>query len=154
MKIIGNDGKEYRSEKECLIADKKYEQLLKDKEREEQERKSKISNRKKELSDKIEEASDKVSYYKKEYYAAKEEAKKIVDEANKQAQEIISAASKKVQEATNEKLNAISKFNEEFGPYKTILTGDDALDEYTDLLKYLDDEFNRFLPNFFGRIKF
>lgn len=158
MRIIGKDGKEYKSEKECLAADKKYDEMMRQKKcREEQERKAleekiakekaELGARKKEKAKSIEDATEKLEYFKKEYEVAKIEAKKLIEEANKQAEDMLKAVAKKVEEASAERMNAIAEFNKEFGPYQTTLTGNDALNEYNKIVKQFNDTFfDRFFP--------
>ena len=161
MKIIGKDGKEYASVKECLTADKNYDLALEEQKiKDEQEKKAlsdkiatekaELSARKKEYANKIESAKDEVDYYKKEYEKAKLEAKKIVDEANDKAEEILKGAAKSLEEASEKKMIAIAEFNKEFGPYQTTLTGLDAINEYNKVVKQMDDMLNNLFSPFSG----
>ena len=148
MRIIGKDGKEYTNVKECLQADAAFEKAEKEKalaaekatealRQKIADEKAQVSKRKKELSDKIEEANDKLDYFTKEYDAVRKDAAEIINKAKEEATKIINEAAKKVEEASAERAQAISAFNAEFGPYKTVLTGSKALEEY-----------NRFWNNF------
>lgn len=149
MKIIGLDGREYKSEKECLIADKKFNEKKELDKKLMEEEKLKVSNRKKELANKVQEATDKVDYYTNEYIKVKADARKFLEEANKQAQDMLSKAAKQVEEASNEKLTAISNFNKEFGPYKTVLTGNEAIAEYNKVMQSLDETFSKVFKDIF-----
>jgi hypothetical protein len=182
MRIIGKDGKEYKTEKECLAADRAYDAkieadaLAKEAEkaalekRLEEEQKM-ISAKKKELAATIEATQLALDEAQKLYditkskaqeklRAADEEACKIIDEAkalaHKQYKQVESevddmmlAASKQLEKASEDRMNAIAAFNKEFGPYRTVITGNKALDEYNKVKKTMDEFFNRTWNSFF-----
>ena len=120
------------------------------------------SRRKKELSDEIEKAStfldEAYKFYEAERAKAKdilkeaqEKADKILLEAKEEAKNLVSLAEKEVKKASEKKTQAVSNFNKEFGPYKTVLTGDKALDEYNKLIRNFDNGFTRFWNSFWNR---
>lgn len=127
MRIIGKDGKDYASEKECIEADKKYEEELKAKKETELKKveaeKTAVATRKKEKAQAVEEARNKCTEARKLYQVAKKKAEDILREANKEA-------AAKVEKASEERMNAVIEFNKEFGPYRTVLTGNDAIDAF------------------------
>jgi hypothetical protein len=131
-----------------------------------EEDKKAISIRKKELSDVVEAKAKEFNSAYDKYEAAKAKAKKELNEKyktlNAQAKaaedeyaKAISEAEKEVRKASEEKTNAIAKFNEEFGPYKTVLTGDKAIAEYNRMVRNFEDHFSSiwdsdsFWKNFF-----
>lgn len=155
MKIFGKDGNEYASVKECLRADEAYEKRIAEaKEREEAqkreqelklaEKKAEISKRKKELSAAIDAANTEVAEARIAYNRDKERAERLIAEARKEAEVILTEANKKLKLATEKKMNAISTFNHEFGPFTTVLTGQDAWDEYKRISNSIDETFNIF----------
>ena len=149
MRIIGLDGKEYQSEKECLIADKKYQAAINaQKEKEEKEKreleerlskeKAALSARKKELAKAVEDSSEKLDQARKLYQTAKKRAQEILSNARKEADDIIGVAAKELDKASYDRMDAISKFNKEFGAYKTVITGNDAIDEHNILVNSVE----------------
>ena len=182
MRIIGKDGKEYKTEKECIAADKAYDakieadMLAKEAEKAALEQKFEeeqkmISLKKKELAATIEATQLALDEAQKFYditkskaqeklKAANKEARQIIDEAkalaSKQYQQVESevddmmiAASKQLEKASEARMNAIAAFNKEFGPYRTVVTGNRALDEYNKVKKTMDEFFNKTWNSFF-----
>lgn len=159
MKILGKDGKEYATVKECMRADVEFDRKLAEEQAAEELRKSKeaeelalkkaeVSKRKKELSNEIELATDAVRTATIEYNQAKERAEKLIVEARKEAQAILKDAADKLSEANDKKVTAISNFNKEFGPFTTVLTGEDAWNEAQRIQQAIDKQFGPF-RNFF-----
>ena len=159
MKIFGKDGKEYATVKECIRADAEYDKKVAEEQAAQEQkkaaeaeqlaqRKAEISKRKKELSNAIEAATDNVRIATIDYNQAKERAENIIAEARKEAQSILEEAAKKLTAANDEKVSAISNFNKEFGPFTTVLTGDDAWNEAQRIQKAIDKQFGAF-RNFF-----
>ena len=159
MIILGKDGKEYPNVKACIQADAEYdEKIAKEKAQEEAkkraeeaaivERKAEISKRKKELSNAIEKAEGNLKIARTEYNNAKERAEKIMAAARKEAQLIINDAKDFLKSASTEKINAISAFNKEFGPFTTVLTGEDAQEEYNRLQNIMEENLKRFFKWF------
>lgn len=134
MRIIGKDGKDYASEKECIEADKKYEEELKAKKDNELKKveaeKNAVATKKKEKAQAVEDARKKCAEATKLYQVAKKKAEDILREANKKAEEVLKEAAAKVEKASEERMNAVIDFNKEFGPYRTVLTGNDAIDAF------------------------
>lgn len=150
MKIIGLDGKEYQTEKECLEADAAFEESQKKAELEEVKKKNLISKRKKELSDVIKSCDAEVEEAEKKYRDAREEASRVIKEANAKAEEILKTALIEVDKAREKRMLAIGDFNKEFGAYTTTYTGDRALQEYNKFL----NEANKLFEPFFNRFWF
>ena len=153
MVILGKDGKEYTSVKECLRADEEFDRKVAEetarKEAERKaaelalaEKKATISKRKKELSTAIETATEEVKLARVDYNKAKEDAEKIMAEARLAAQKLLDTAGKALKEANEKKVKAVAAFNKEFGPFSTILTGEDAWNEYKRVSDSLDSQFN------------
>lgn len=155
MRIIGKDGQEYKSEKECLIADKAYdekiaaEKLKTEKERKDLEAKVEqekiaISKRKKELSNVIEKAEERYSLAEGLYEDARKKANSILKAAKEEANSIIQAAAKEVEAASSEKMKAVAEFNKEFGPYQTIVTGSKAISDYNRIVRTMSRIWDNF----------
>lgn len=158
MRIIGKDGKEYSSEKECLAADKRYDEQLKaEQDRIEKEKKAyeekiaeekaALSVRKKELAKNVEDSNAKLDEAKKLYEVAKRKAEEVLRKANKEAEDILTVAAKEMEKASEERMNAVAQFNKEFGAYKTVLTGNDAVDEYNRIVNNINSVFNKVFHN-------
>ena len=118
------------------------------------------SKRKKELSDEVEKATkhldEAYKFYEAErakakdiYSEAQKKADEILKKAKKEADELIDIAEKEVKKASEKKTLAISEFNKEFGPYKTVITGDKAIDEYNKMIRNIDNTFAKFWDSFF-----
>ena len=93
------------------------------------------------------------------YEAKKKEVLKELDEAENKAAEIINKANavaeKKLDDARNElrkakidKINSIKEFEKSYGPYKTVLTGDDAKREWEKIESSID-EYDKWLNKLF-----
>lgn len=157
MRIIGKDGQEYKSEKECLIADKKYDEAIKlAQEKKEQERreieekiaeeKALYNQKKKEAAKAVEDANAKLEEARKVYGVARKKAEDILRAANKEAEDILLVAAKEMEKASEERMNAVAKFTKDYGVYKTVLTGNDAVDEYNRIVDNINSVFNKVFP--------
>lgn len=155
MIILGKDGKQYATVKECQRADAEYDKKVAEEKAAKEAkaaheaeqlaiRKAEISKRKKELSSAVETATDKVRVATVDYNQAKERAERLIAEARKEAQAILEEAGKNLTAANEERVSAISNFNKEFGPFTTVLTGDDAWNEAQRIQKMVDKQFNVF----------
>ena len=89
-----------------------------------------VVKRKKELAKNIEVAEKALEEAYAKFELAKSKCKKILEESNEQMCSIIDPASNDVRVAEMKKFEAISKFNEEFGPFRTMYTGDRAAREF------------------------
>lgn len=103
---------------------------------------SDVSKQKKELANKIDEADDNLRKAEEAYDLAQEEAKSIMQKARKEVSEIINPAADAVREAQKSKLHAIQDFNNKFGKYSVIYTGDKAYAEWRRSRSLFDDFFN------------
>ena len=159
MIILGKDGKEYASVEDCVKADEAFDKKVQEQEKKEAAekkakedaialKKAEISKRKKELSLKIESAQELVDEARKAYDTASEQAQELVAEARKKASQLLCEADEKLKEATQIKVAAIREFNNEFGTYTTVLTGDAAWNEYKRISNSMDDTFS-LLKRFF-----
>lgn len=139
--------KAFDTEKDCLKAEKEFEdQKKKDSLNETQdkecyknkEERSLVSKEKKELADKITQAEKQLDEANKEYSVAQDRAAEIVEKANKEVKQILEEAKNKVKEAERVRRDALLDFNTKFGPYTTHYTGQRAIDEFNKAL----DRFN------------
>lgn len=150
MKIISElTGKEYNTPEECLKAEELYKKEQKKRADEESKKLSEISKQKKELANAIEDADKDLSEANKLYEVAKNKAAEILEKSNKEVRDILDSAKKLVKAAEEKKLNAVLKFNKEFGPYTTKYTGEKAAEEFNRSLKRFDnifDDFFKFWP--------
>lgn len=155
MRIIGLDGNEYSSVKECQIADKNFEAKVKaEKEREELEQKKAqeameneknlVSKRKKELADKIEKADEAYVAACRVYDSEKVKAQQIIKEAKEKANQMLVAASKDVEKASADKMHAVAEFNKEFGKYTCVLTGSRAIEDHNRIVNEISKMFSLF----------
>lgn len=137
------EGKVFNSINECKDAESvilKEREALAEKERD----KSKL---KKKLSGEVDKAEENLKKAYADYEAAKEAAKKILEESNKQMLDILKPAKKAVEEAELAKAQAIKNFNKECGPYQKIYTGEAAQAE----LDRFNKQFNNLFVDFFKR---
>lgn len=150
MKITSElTGKEYKTVDECLKAEEEYKKGLEEKATTEAKKLNELGKEKKLLAKAIEEAEDKVREAENLYEVARQKAADILDESNKQVEKILSDAREKVKQAEEEKLNAVMKFNKEFGTYKTVITGEKAAEEYNKAVKRFDNMFKDFMKFWF-----
>ena len=154
MKIYSEVTKEmYDSVKECQKAEEAYakqqleaEEKAKALEAKVAEEKAVISKKRKELSDAIEKADEEYAAACNVYDVARKQADEVILEAKKKANELLNAAAKEVEKASEKKMNAVSQFNKEFGPYRTVVTGNKAVELHNKLMsnfrRMFDDPFN------------
>ena len=142
MKIYSEVTKKlYDDVKECQKAEEAYaKKQLEDEEKQKAleakmaEEKAVISKKRKELSDKIEKADEEYVTACNMYDVARKQADDIILEARKKANEILNVAAKEVEKASERKMEAVSEFNEEFGPYRTVVTGNKAVELHNKIL--------------------
>lgn len=137
------NGKVFNSINECKDAESKVlkeREALAEKERD----KSKL---KKKLSGEVDKAEEALKQAYADYEAAKEQARKILEESNQQMLDILNPAKKAVEDAELAKTQAIKNFNKECGPYQKIYTGEAAQAE----LDRFNKQFNNLFVDFFKR---
>ena len=145
MVILGKDGNEYKSVKACMEADKAYDAAVAAREAEKQEKEKSVSARKRELANAIEKAEEARLEAIQKYEAVKQKAEEIIAEAQEKAEKMLREEARLVKKASEAKAQAILDFNKEFGAYRIILTGNDALREVNQIVKNINDRlFNRF----------
>ena len=137
------EGKIFNSINECKDAEAK---ILKDREALAEKERDKSKLRKK-LSAEVDKAEENLKAAYKEYEAAKETVRKLLDESNKQMLEILTPAKEAVAKAEKEKTEAIKKFNAECGVYQKVYTGEEAQAE----LERFNKNFNNLFVDFFKR---
>lgn len=142
MKITSElTGKEYKTVEECLKAEEEFKKKEIEAKKE-AVKLNELAKTKKELAKAIEDADEKVKEANKLYEVAQQKAADILDKSNEEVEKILSDASQKVKEAEEEKLNALMKFNKEFGTYKTVITGEKAAEEYKKAVDRFNNSFN------------
>ena len=110
----------FKSEKDLKDAEKAAKDLTINKEPE----------GKKTLARNVEEADSAVDCAYTKYEEALKQAAEIVHKANEEATRIRRDAAQEVRKAEAKKIEAIRCFNEKFGPYTKVYSGDKALKEY------------------------
>lgn len=148
MVITGKDGKQYSTVEECVKADEEFDKQQEQKALAETEKKNALSKKKKEMANAIQAAEDEVALSLTAYDKAKEEANKLVSEAKEKAKEVLKEAEKKYEEAIGKRYEAIKDFNEEFGAYTTVYTGNKALEEYNKAVRRMNRWFDSFFSPF------
>ena len=83
------------------------------------------------------------------YAEAQKKANQLLKDAKREADQLIDMAEKEVKKASEKKTLAISEFNKEFGPYKTVITGDKAIEEYNKMIRNMDNTFAKFWDSIF-----
>lgn len=137
------NGRVFNSINECKDAESKVlkeREALAEKERD----KSKL---KKKLSGEVDKAEEALKKAYADYEAAKEQARRILEESNQQMLDILNPAKKAVEDAELARTQAIKNFNKECGPYQKIYTGDAAQAE----LDRFNKQFNDLFVDFFKR---
>lgn len=129
------DTEEELKEKEAL----QEEQMMKKEKRE-----VALKKEKKELAEAIDILDDKINDKIEEYEKVKEEALKLVEDAKKQAEAMLKPARENITIARKAKYEAIKDFNEKFGPYSVMYTGDKAYNEMMRTMDYFNNVFNDF----------
>ena len=160
MKIYSEVTKElYDDVKECQKAEDSYakkqleaEEKQKALEAKVAEEKAAISKKRKELSDAIEKADEDYVAACNVYDVARKQADDVIIEARKKAADILSAAAKEVEKASEKKMNAVSEFNKEFGPYSTVVTGNKAVELHNKVVSNFYRMFNNAFSDFFDRL--
>ena len=137
------NGRVFNSINECKDAESKVlkeREALAEKERD----KSKL---KKKLSGEVDKAEEALKKAYADYEAAKEQARRILEESNQQMLDILNPAKKAVEDAELARTQAIKNFNKECGSYQKIYTGDAAQAE----LDRFNKQFNDLFVDFFKR---
>lgn len=139
----------FNTEKECLEAEKNRKVRVAEDRQEAKE--NSLQKEKKEAAKKVEQAEAALSEAYDELQLAKQRAGEIMQEAKTQCAEMISRASKKVNEKEGEKLIAIRNFNERFGVYSKVYTGEKASKEMARVNNLLNNWFDfNTLSKYFG----
>ncbi len=112
----------------------------------------KAEKEKKQLDAEAETKKNEISKAKKLAAEAVQSAEKEVDDAQEnlkevraQARELLKEAYNKLSIAQEHRFNALKKFTEDYGPYKTYYTGEKAYNEFQKALSYFDNMFNWWL---------
>lgn len=137
------EGKVFNSINECKDAESK---VLKEREALAEKEKDK-SKLKKKLSGEVDKAEENLKKAYSDYEAAKEKARKILEESNKQMEDILNPAKQAVKDAESARAEAIKNFNKECGVYQKIYTGEEAQAE----LDRFNKQFNNLFVDFFKR---
>lgn len=104
---------------------------------------------KKTLARKVEEADFAVDCAYTKYEEALKQAAEIVRKSNEEATQIRKNAAQEVRRAEATKNEAIRSFNEKFGPYTKVYSGDKALKEYHKAVDRLTSDFIDAFPFWF-----
>ena len=129
----------FKSEKDLKDAEKAAKDLAISKEPE----------GKKTLARNVEEADAAVDCAYTKYEEALKQAAEIVHKANEEATQIRRNAAQEVRKAEATKKEAIRVFNEKFGPYTKVYSGDKALKEYRKAVDRLTTDFIDTFPFWF-----
>ena len=132
--------KYYDTEKDCKKAEQEYEEAKK----KDELTKAQVSKEKKALADEVEKAEHELNSAYHDLEVAYKEADKLINDTRVEARKIISEAKNKVNMAQKEKYQALSKFNEKFGAYTTIYSGDKALEELRRMNSWTNSIFGGF----------
>lgn len=118
--------KTYDSEKDCLDAERDFLDKQKAEEDAKKARASEISNQKREAAALIEATSSDLAKAYENYEKAEKNVKEIFKKAYDEAKPILMDAKLAVRKAQENNFNAVKAFNDKFGPYKTVYTGEKA----------------------------
>lgn len=140
MQYYSDDLKKlFKSEKDLKDAEKAAKDLSINKEPE----------GRKTLARKVEEADVAVDCAYTKYEEALKQAAEIVRKANEEATQLRKNAAQEVRKAEATKNEAIRAFNEKFGPYTKVYSGDKALKEYHKAVDRLTSDFIDAFPFWF-----
>lgn len=140
MQYYSDDLKKlFKSEKDLKDAEKAAKDLAINKEPE----------GKKTLARKVEEADAAIDCAYTKYEEAMKRAAELVRKANEEAAQIRKNAAQEVRNAEASKKEAIRAFNEKFGPYTKVYSGDKALKEYRKAVDRLTTDFIDAFPFWF-----
>lgn len=109
-----------------------------------------ITARKKQLAKDIETADKRVKDAYDARIKTKEEVQKILEESNKKMMAMLDDANVKVREAEKARRDAILAYNNEFGTYQAVYTGERAQKEFDRLTKQFDSTFTDMIRRFIG----
>lgn len=147
MKIISDykelAGQVFDSVEKCAAEEAKI-----DKAREKAKKAEGVANRKKVLADKVDAAEKSVKLAYDQYNKAKEEVRKILEESNKKMNEILANAESQVTKAESDRRDAIIAYNQEFGAYQAVYTGDRAQKEFDRIIKQMDNSLTDMIRKF------
>ncbi len=142
MKYYSEILEQFYDDADKLIADETaHLEMIAAEEARLEEQKKKETNRKKTLATAIEVADAELEKAYKEFEAAKESCKKILDESNAKMVEILKPATELVKNAERARLDAVKAFNKEFGVFKTSYTGERAQKEFERSSKIFEELF-------------
>lgn len=100
------------------------------------------SNLKKQLAKKVEDSDKELNDAYDKYKIAKDEASKILKEAEERANAVVNDARAEVVKAQKNKEDTLRNFNEKFGNYTVTYTGEDAVKEFKRAFDWIDNFFN------------
>lgn len=132
--------KTYDTEEACVKAETEYAEL----EAKKREEATAVSKEKREMAKVVEDTEAVLDKAIHDYNEAREEARKICEEATKKADGIIAKAKAEVEKAQRSRYEAIADFNKKFGVYTTHYTGDKALKELRRSMEWMNGVFNNF----------
>lgn len=135
--------KHYDTELECKKAEETFlaEEAAKEKEA------TLVRKEKKELSKAIEAAEAEVDVAYEQYKQVREEATKLIADAEQKANAMVSEAYQKVKAARENKYKAVAAFNDKYGTYVVQYNSDKALKELRRSTEWINDIFGHFFWN-------
>lgn len=97
---------------------------------------------KKLLARRIDEAEEALSTAYTEYHKVAREANKVIEEAKQKAKEMLKPAEEAVKEAEKNKWKALTDFNEKYGSYTKVYTGNEALKQLNESINFFNSIFD------------
>ena len=110
----------------------------------EEEKLAVTKKEKKELAKAVDDADEALTKAYTEYDLARDEAKKIMSEARDKCKELLAPKETAIKEAERVKWNAIVDFNNKYGRYTRVYTGDEAIREFKRASNIIDNMFKHF----------
>jgi hypothetical protein len=148
MKILSEykelAGQVFDSIEACAAAERAVDKARNDA----KEQNAKVSARKRELATAIEVAEKSVKDAYDSRIKVKEEVQKILEESNKKMMAMLDDANVKVRDAEKARRDAILAYNNEFGTYQAVYTGERAQREFDRLAKQFDSTFTDMIRRF------
>lgn len=132
----------YNTEKECVEAEKEYRKKAEKEKMLKEEKEKNLQREKKEAAKKVEDAEAALSEAYDRFKLEKQNAEELLAKAKAAYSETLEKAAADVKEKERKKLEAVKEFNDHFGVYSKIYTGEKASKEVARISDLLDGWFN------------
>lgn len=129
--------KYFDTEDECVKCELKYDEEVAKKEA----KLAEYSKTKKAYAKNIEDIESELEKAYADLDIAKKDAECVVEQAKKEIHDLIDPVETRIKELEKKRYGAITEFNEKYGPYSKILTGNEAAKEFQKAVKWFNNLF-------------